>query len=50
MKRKTAADFSPEILDLFDGYVHGALTKREFLDKAARFTAGAAAALLCLTP
>lgn len=45
MKRKTAADFSPEILDLFDGYVHGALTKREFLEKAARFTAGAAGAL-----
>lgn len=45
MKRKTAAHFSPEILDLFDGYVHGALTKREFLEKAARFTAGAAGAL-----
>lgn len=45
MKRKTAADFDPQILDLFDGYVHGKLTKREFLDRAARLTAGAAGAL-----
>ncbi len=48
MKRLTANDFPREVLDLFDRYVHGQLTRREFLDKAAKFTAGgvSAAALL----
>ncbi len=45
MKRKTAADFDPRILALFDGYVHGAITKREFLERAATFSIGAAGAL-----
>ena len=45
MQRRTAADFPPEVLRLFDGYVHGNLTRREFLDRAARYaTAGASAA------
>ena len=30
-----ASDFDPEILKLFDGYVHGKVTRRQFLDKAA---------------
>src|SRR5690606_18207957 len=40
--------FPPEVLKLFDRYVHGGLSRRDFLDKAARFTAGgvSAAALL----
>ncbi|MBT8473431.1 MAG: dienelactone hydrolase family protein [Marinicaulis sp.] len=46
--RKTAADFDPAILDLFDGYVHGAITKRDFLERAAKYTAGAAGALAVL--
>jgi carboxymethylenebutenolidase len=53
MRRKTAADFPSEVLQLFDGYVHGSLTRREFLDRAARHaTAGvsAAAMLEMLTP
>ncbi len=52
MKRKSAADFDPRLLELFDGYVHGAMTKREFLDRAASFAgaAGAAAALAALAP
>lgn len=37
--RKTAADFDPRILHLFDGYVHGTLTKRDFLTRAAQYTA-----------
>jgi carboxymethylenebutenolidase len=42
--RKTAADFPPEVLKLFDGYVHGHLSRREFLDRAARYaTAGVSA-------
>jgi carboxymethylenebutenolidase len=44
MQRKTAADFPPEVLQLFDGYVHGHLSRREFLDRAARYaTAGVSA-------
>jgi carboxymethylenebutenolidase len=46
--RKSASEFSPEVLELFDRYVHGAITRRGFLDRAARLTLGgvAAAALL----
>ena len=36
MERKTAADFDQELLILFDAYVHGALDRRGFLDKAAK--------------
>lgn len=47
-ERLTAKQFDQELLDLFDGYVHGALDRREFLDKAAKFAVGGitAAALL----
>jgi hypothetical protein len=39
--RLTAADFDPEILKLFDQFVHGLIDRRGFLDKAARYaTAG----------
>ena len=34
MQRKTAHDFDQELLILFDAYVHGALDRRGFLDKA----------------
>jgi carboxymethylenebutenolidase len=35
------------VLDLFDGYVHGLIDRREFLDRAARYTAaGVSAAVL----
>lgn len=37
MSRKTAADFHPAILEIFDGYVHGKLSKREFIERAAKF-------------
>jgi carboxymethylenebutenolidase len=40
MARKTANDFPPEVLRLFDGYVHGAIGRREFLDRAARYAIG----------
>jgi carboxymethylenebutenolidase len=40
MERKQASDFPPEVLRLFDGYVHGRITRREFLDRAARYAAG----------
>ncbi len=41
MERKKASDFHPEVLKLFDGYVHGSLSRRDFLDRAARFAVGA---------
>jgi carboxymethylenebutenolidase len=53
MRRKTAADFHPRILESFDGYVHGRVTKRRFLDVAAKYAVGgvtAAAILDSLSP
>jgi len=46
--RKQARDFDQRVLDLFDGYVHGLIDRREFLDRAAKYTAAgvSAAALL----
>ena len=48
MERKKASDFPPEVLKLFDGYVHGRLSRRDFLDRAAKYAVGAfgAAAML----
>ena len=48
MERKTAHDFDQEVLSLFDAYVHGDITRRAFLDKAAKITAGAVTAALLL--
>ena len=44
MTRKTIADFDPEVLKLFDQYVHGGITRREFLASAGRYTVGGATA------
>lgn len=38
-KRKSARDFDPRILEIFDGYVHGAITKRDFIAQAGRYAA-----------
>tara|TARA_B100001250_G_scaffold414571_1_gene454033 strand:+ start:23324 stop:24211 length:888 start_codon:yes stop_codon:yes gene_type:complete len=40
MKRKKSTDFHPEVLKLFDGYVHGMLSRRDFLDRATAYTVG----------
>mgnify|MGYP003596245429 CR=1 FL=1 len=48
MSRKTAADFDPEVLILFDAYVHGALDRRGFLDKAAKYAVGGVTATMLL--
>lgn len=40
MTRQTAADFAPEVLKLFDQYVHGGLSRRGFLDGAGRYAVG----------
>lgn len=37
--RKRAQDFDARILEIFDGYVHGHMTKREFIERAGKFTA-----------
>ncbi len=53
MERKKASDFPPEVLKLFDGYVHGMISRRDFLDRAAKFAVGgftAAAMLESLRP
>jgi carboxymethylenebutenolidase len=53
MTRLTAQDFQPEVLQLFDHYVHGDLSRRGFLESAARFAgtaAGAAGLLAALSP
>jgi len=53
MSRKQASDYRPEVLQLFDKFVHGDISRRDFLDRAAAFTvagAGAAALLESLSP
>ena len=40
MERKKATDFDPQLLTLFDKYVHGHIRRREFLDGASRFAVG----------
>ncbi|HEX2524912.1 MAG TPA: YghX family hydrolase [Geminicoccus sp.] len=53
MTRLTAKDFPQELLELYDFYAHGKITKREFLDRAGSFAVGgltAAAILASLSP
>ena len=47
-ERKKASDFPQEILKLFDGYVHGFVERRDFLEGAAKVVGGGAAALAVL--
>ena len=44
MTRLTAKDFQPEVLQLFDRYVHGDISRRGFLDRVATLAGSAAAA------
>ncbi|KQR72867.1 YghX family hydrolase [Rhizobium sp. Leaf341] len=53
MTRLTAKDFDQELLELYDYYAHGKISKREFLDRAAKFAIGgltAAAILSSMSP
>lgn len=53
MQRKKASDFDPRLLELYDGYVHGKMTKRAFLTNASKYVAAgvtAAAVLDSLQP
>lgn len=48
MPMKTAHDYDQELLILFDAYVHGALDRRGFLDRAAKFAVGGVTAAMLL--
>jgi carboxymethylenebutenolidase len=48
MTRMTAADFHPALLELYDFYAHGQITKRAFLDRAARYAVGGMTAITLL--
>jgi len=48
MPPKTAHDFDQELLVLFDAYVHGAMDRRAFLDKAAKYAVGGVTAAMLL--
>jgi carboxymethylenebutenolidase len=53
MTRKTAKDFDPAVLQLFDQYVHGEVSRRGFLQRAGGLAAGALTAealLAALSP
>ena len=46
--RKKATDFHPYILEIFDGYVHGKLTKREFIREAGKVAVAGVTGLMIL--
>jgi carboxymethylenebutenolidase len=48
MKRLTARDFAPEVMSLFDHYVHGRIDRRAFLDGASRYATGGVTAAMLL--
>lgn len=48
MERKQASDFDPEVLILFDAYVHGAIDRRGFLHKASKYAVGGMTAAMLL--
>lgn len=48
MTRMTAKDFDQELLELYDFYAHGKITKRQFLDKAGKFAVGGVTAVALL--
>jgi carboxymethylenebutenolidase len=48
MLQKRAEDFDPELLILFDAYVHGDIDRRGFLDRASKFAVGGVTAAMLL--
>jgi carboxymethylenebutenolidase len=48
MERKAAKDFDPNVLLLFDAYVHGAIDRRAFLEKASKYAVGTVTAAILL--
>jgi carboxymethylenebutenolidase len=45
MERKTVEDFHPEVLKLFDRYVHGLIDRRGFLEGAGKYAAAGTTAV-----
>jgi carboxymethylenebutenolidase len=45
MERKKASEYPQELLDLFDKYVHGEISRRVFLDGAQKFAVGGVTAM-----
>jgi carboxymethylenebutenolidase len=53
MQRKHAADFDQQVLDLYDDFAHGRISRRDFLEGATKFAVGgltAEALLASLAP
>jgi len=53
MNRKHASEFDQQLLDLYDGYAHGEMSRRDFLERASDFAVGgvtAASLLASLSP
>ena len=48
MQRKTASDFDPEVMKLFDQYAHGAISRRAFLNRATNYAVGGMTAAMLL--
>ncbi len=48
VQRKQASDFPQGLLNLFDGYVHGRMDRRQFLNRAEKFAAGGVTAAMFL--
>ena len=48
MSAKTANDFDPEVMKLFDQYVHGVIERREFLNRATKYAVGGMTATMLL--
>lgn len=46
MTRMTAKDFDQRLLELYDYYAHGIITKREFLDRAGKYAVGGVTAAM----
>ena len=48
MERQTANDFDPEVMKLFDQYVHGVIDRRAFLSNASKYAVGGMSATMLL--
>ena len=48
MDRKQASDFDQELLDLYDGFIHGQVNRREFLERASKYAVGGVTAMALL--
>jgi carboxymethylenebutenolidase len=48
-RRMRASDFDPHILEIFDGYVHGKLSKREFIRQAGHYAAAGVTGAMILS-